>query len=185
MQCPTTAHLDALHHVLRYVHSTAGQGILLRGSHQLSPISWKSKKQTTISKSSSEAEYRAMAHATAELTWLVRLLEELGITDLKPIKLHCDNQSTLHIAKNSVFHERTKHIEIDCHFTRDKVMERLIELTYLPTRSQLADVLPKIMPSAQMLLSKLGMYCPPSSSLRGVKEPLSELSHYQLSNTVC
>lgn len=110
-----------------------------------------------------------MAHAAAELTWLIRLLEELGIEKLKPVKLHCDNQSALHIARNPVFHESTKHIEIDCHFTRDKVMEGMIELSYLPTKSQLADVLTKIMPSAQFqqLLSQLGMHSTPSSSLRG------------------
>lgn len=111
-----------------------------------------------------------MAQAASELTWLVRLLEELGVTTLKPLTLHCDNQSTIHIAKNPVFHERTKHIEIDCHFTRDKVMEGLIKLSYLPTRSQLADVLTKIMPPTQfqLLLSKLGMCSTQSSNLRGV-----------------
>lgn len=88
-----------------------------------------------------------MASAASEVVWTVRLLEELGITNLKPVTLHCDNQSALHIAKNPVFHERTKHIEIDCHFTRDKVMEGLLQLTYLPTQNQLADVLTKILPS--------------------------------------
>ena len=132
-----------------------------------SPISWKSKKQPTVSRSSTEAEYRAIASAASEVTWLVRLLEELGIKDLKPITLHCDNQSSIHIAKNPIFHERTKHIEIDCHFTREKIIEGLIQLTYLPTQSQLADVFTKILPSVQFndLLGKLGMFTPPS--LRG------------------
>lgn len=67
-----------------------------------------------------------MASAASEVTWTVRLLEELGVSNLQPITLHCDNQSAIHIAKNPVFHERTKHIEIDCHFTRDKVLEGLI-----------------------------------------------------------
>lgn len=102
-----------------------------------SPITWKSKKQSTISRSSSEAEYRAMASAAAEVTWLVRLLEDIGVTGLKPVTLLCDNQSAIQIAKNPIFHERTKHIEIDCHFTRNKVLESLIQLTYLPTKSQL------------------------------------------------
>lgn len=132
-----------------------------------SPISWKSKKQATVSRSSSEAEYRAMAGAAAEVTWMVRILQEIGVVNLKPVTLHCDNQSALHIARNPVFHERTKHIDLDCHFTREKVMEGLIELTYLPTTHQLADVFTKVLPSAQFtnLLSKLGMSSMPS--LRG------------------
>ena len=91
---------------------------------------------------------------------------------LKPVTLHCDNQSALHIAKNSVFHERAKHIELDCHFTRDKVMEGLIELTYLPTSDQSADVFTKSLPSAQFnsLMSKLDMVSP-VPNLRGVSTP--------------
>nr|XP_043629740.1 uncharacterized mitochondrial protein AtMg00810-like [Erigeron canadensis] len=148
LQNPQQIHLDGVHHLLRYLKGISGQGILLNGTDQLSlhaysdsdwaacpvtrrsvtgyviliggsPISWKSKKQSTISGSSSEAEYRAMAAAAAEITWLIRLLEEFGVTGLKPVTLHCDNQSALHVAKNPVFHERTKHIEIDCYFTRD------------------------------------------------------------------
>ncbi|KAL8120516.1 hypothetical protein AgCh_017628 [Apium graveolens] len=167
--------------------STAGQGILLQGADHLtlqaftdsnwgackdtrrsisgyvmllgkSPISWKSKKQGIVSKSSAEAEYRAMSNAASEITWLVRLLAELGMLCLKPVTLHCDNQSSIHIAKNPVHHERTKHIEIDVHFTRDKVLEGLIQLSYVPTTHQLADVFTKVLPSVQFteLLAKLG-----------------------------
>uniref|UniRef100_A0A803M4B8 Uncharacterized protein n=1 Tax=Chenopodium quinoa TaxID=63459 RepID=A0A803M4B8_CHEQI len=192
MQMPRSSHLQALTHTLNYVASTAGQGIIFKGGMDLrlqafsdsdwgacadtrrsitgyvmmlesSPISWKSKKQPTTSKSSSEAEYRAMAAASSEVAWLVRLLGDFGVTNLKPITLHCDNQSALHIAKNPVFHERTKHIDIDCHFTRDKVLEGLIQLTYLPTSSQLADIMTKILPSPQfnLLKSKLGMFDTP------------------------
>ena len=90
-----------------------------------SPVSWKSKKQCTVSRSSSEAEYTAMASIAAEITWIVRLLEELSLDKLKPITLHYDNQSAMYIAKNPVFHDRTKHIEVDCHFTWDKSVRRL------------------------------------------------------------
>ena len=93
-----------------------------------SPISWKSKKQSTVSRSSSEAEYRAMAAASSEITWLVRLLQELGIKDFLPVALKSDNQSGIQIGNNPIFYERTKHVELDCHVTRDKVMEGLIEL---------------------------------------------------------
>ena len=78
--------------------------------------------------------------------------------DLKPVTLHCDSQSTLQIARNPVPYDRTKHIEIDCHFTWEKVMEGLIQLTYLPTSSQLADVFTKILSASkfQDLLHKGG-----------------------------
>ena len=101
--------------------------------------------------------------ATTSAVWVVRLLEDLGVTNLKPVTLHCDNMSALHIAQNPVYHVRTKHIEAECHFTREKFMEGLLQLTYLPTTSQLADVFTKILPSTQFrtLLHKLGMYTPP------------------------
>jgi len=201
-------------HTLAYVQSTLHHGILLQGSNKLSlqgfsdsdwaacptsrrsvtgyiillgssPISWKSKKQGTVSRSSSEAEYRAMAQAASEITWLVRLLDELGVSNLTPVKLSCDNQSALHIAKNPVFHERTKHIEIDCHFTCDKVLEGLLQLHYLPTTSQIADVLTKVLPGPQFqqLLSKLGMVntLDPSSLRGGVEHDHLGAEHDHLS----
>lgn len=186
MQQPQSTHWDALVHTLHYVNSTCGQGIVLQGNNKLtlqafsdsdwgaccdsrrsvsgfvlllgnSPIRWKSKKQPTIARSSSEAEYRAIANAASEVTWVVRLLQEFGLSDLKPVTLHCDNISAIHIAKNPVFHERTKHIDLDCHFTREKILEGLLQLTYLPTKNQLVVVLTKILPFVHFkhLLSKL------------------------------
>ena len=109
-----------------------------------------------------------MSQAALEVTWLVRLLDELQIKNLRPVTLYCDNQSALHIAKNPIFHERTKHIEIDCHFTCDKILEGLLQLSYLSTTHQLADVFTKILPSTQhwFLSHKLGLFSP-HSSLRG------------------
>lgn len=106
-----------------------------------------------------------MASTASEVTWIVRLLEEIGVCNLKSVTLHCDNMSALNIAHNPVLHDRTKHIEIDCHFTHEKVMDGLLQLTYLPTSSQLADVFTKIIPSSQFqtLLSKLGMCTPPQA----------------------
>ena len=106
-----------------------------------------------------------MTSAASEITWIVRLLEELGVTNLKPVTLHCDYQCALSIAHNPELHDRTKHIEIDCHFTREKDMEGLLQLTYLPTSNQVADVFTKILPSSQFkhLLSKLGMHSPPQA----------------------
>ncbi|GAA0147130.1 transmembrane signal receptor [Lithospermum erythrorhizon] len=170
------------------MHSTSGFGLILHGDMKLSlqaysdsdwascpttrrsttgyvitldnsPISWKSKKQSTVSRSSAEVEYRAMTQAFSEVTWLVRLLADLGVKDLCRVTLNCDNNLTLHIAQNSVFHERTKHIDIDCHFRRDKVLEGLLILSHLPTNEQVGDILTKILPSHQheYIVSKLGL----------------------------
>ncbi|WVZ14137.1 hypothetical protein V8G54_011703 [Vigna mungo] len=94
-------------------------------------ISWKSKKQTTVSKSSSEAEYRSLASLTCELQWLQYLLKDLHIPCPTPYSVYCDNNSAIHIAKNPTFHERTKHIDIDCHVTRQKLQDGLIKLLHV------------------------------------------------------
>ena len=67
-----------------------------------------------MSRSSSEVEYRAFANVAFEVFWLIRLLKDLGVSSVQPVTIHCDNQSTMHIAKNPVLHDRTKHIEVDC-----------------------------------------------------------------------
>ena len=79
-------------------------------------VSWKSKKQTVFARSSAELEYRAMSYTTCELVWMKHLLEEFGFPQSGPMNLLCDNQTAVHMASNSVFHETTKHIEVDCHF---------------------------------------------------------------------
>lgn len=96
-------------------------------------ISWKSKKQLTVSRSSAEAEYRGLATVTSELIWVIQLLKDLHITSQTPSVIYCDNNAAISIASNPIFHERTKHIEIDCHFVRDKVLEGSIKL--LPVRT--------------------------------------------------
>ena len=100
-----------------------------------------------------------MANAASEVTWLVRLRQDLSVSIEKPITLFCDNQSTIHNAKNNVQHERTMHIEVDCHFTREKVLEELLQLSCLPTKNQISDLFTKILPSTHFrhFLSKLGV----------------------------
>lgn len=113
-----------------------------------------------MSTSFGEVEYRSMVAVTWELKWLKGLLLSLGVHHPKAIKLFCDSQSALHIANNSVFHERTKHIEVNCHFVRDTIVEGLISPLYIPTTYQLADIFTKAIRKSQFdyLLSKLGIF---------------------------
>ena len=91
-------------------------------------ISWRSMKQTVVARSSTEAEYRALAATTAELIWLRWLLQDLGVDCSTATKLHCDNRSAIQIAYNDVFYERTKHIEIDYHFIRHHLLQGTLVL---------------------------------------------------------
>ncbi|KAG7552999.1 Retrotransposon Copia-like N-terminal [Arabidopsis thaliana x Arabidopsis arenosa] len=188
MQTPRMAHFDAALRIIRFLKGSPGQGILLKASKDLtlevycdsdfqtcpltrrslsayvtllggSPISWKTKKQDTVSHSSAEAEYRAMSVALREIKWLRKLLKDLGIEQSAPARLFCDNKAALHIAANPVFHERTKHIESDCHSVRDAVRDGVITTHHVRTEEQLADIFTKALGRSQFLylMSKLGV----------------------------
>ena len=122
-------------------------------------VSWKSKKQHTISRISTEAEYRSVASAVSEVTWLLGLFTDLGVTIHMPILVFSDSKSAIQLAANPVFHERTKHIEIDCHFIRDKIKAKVISTVHVHTQQQLADLLTKGLSRTQhsYLLGKLGV----------------------------
>ena len=100
-----------------------------------------------------------MRRVCAELAWLSRLLTELEIDGITPIPLKCDSQAAIYIASNPVFHERTKHIDLDCHFVREKVQNGLITLSYVSTHDQLADIFTKSLanPKHGVAVSKLGL----------------------------
>ena len=139
---PRVPHLNATHHLLCYLKNSPSQGLFYSSSSTLKLtafsdadsttcpdtcksvsgfciflgdflVSWKSKKQTTISRSSTEAEYRALATSTIVLIWIKQLLHDFGLNLFLPDLLFCDNKAAIHNATNPIFHERTKHIEIN------------------------------------------------------------------------
>ncbi|KAH7560594.1 hypothetical protein JRO89_XS10G0050600 [Xanthoceras sorbifolium] len=141
MNCPTEEHMKAVYRVLRSAvdrRFTSGYCTYVWGNL----VTWRSKKQSVVSRSSAEAEYRAMSLGICEGIWLRRLLNELKIPIDGPMKLFCDNQSTILIAKNPIHHDRTKHM-IDRHFVKEKLDEGIVTLVYTPTKLQTADILTK------------------------------------------
>lgn len=189
VNAPRQPHLNAAHWILRYLKNDPGQGVFYSANSTLtlrgfadadwsncpetsrsisgycvflgdSLISWKSKKHDIVSRSSAEAEYRSMANATCELIWLNSMLEDLHVPLADTIVLYCDNEAALHIAKNSVYHERTKHFERDIHVVRERVAMGFLKTLHINTEHQLADVLTKPLTALQFnyLLSKIGLH---------------------------
>ncbi|KAL0444700.1 UNVERIFIED_CONTAM: Retrovirus-related Pol polyprotein from transposon RE1 [Sesamum latifolium] len=101
-------------------------------AHGSAPVSWKTKKQATVSMSTVEAEYRSMALVVCELTWSTYLLADLGVSVKLPVPFYCDNKATLHITENPVFLERTKHLEIDCYIVQNSRMVSFDLCLFLP-----------------------------------------------------
>jgi hypothetical protein len=110
-------------------------------------LSWSSKRQVTVSRSSAEAEYRAVAHAVAETVWLRQLLAELHRPIQQATIVYCDNISAVYMSSNPVQHRRTKHIEIDIHFVREKVALGQVRVLHVPTTAQFADIFTKGLPT--------------------------------------
>lgn len=110
-----------------------------------SPISWKSRKQASVALSTMEAEYAALSEVSREVIYLKRLLIHMGFEKYvtPPISVFCDNQSAIELSKNAVFHKRSKHIDINFHFTCELVDKKEIVIHYLQTDSMLADILTK------------------------------------------
>ncbi|XP_070015851.1 uncharacterized protein [Nicotiana sylvestris] len=143
--------------------STTGYVVYLDSS----PISWSSKKQRSVSRSSTEAEYRVVAATVSETNWLRSLLNELRFHISATPQIFCDNVSTTYICANPVFHSRMKHIAIDFHFVREQVQNKEIEVQHLHSANQVADILTKPLPRASFVkqFSKLGVV--DTTNLRG------------------
>ncbi|KAJ0922526.1 putative RNA-directed DNA polymerase [Helianthus annuus] len=172
MHKPSKSHLQIALRLLRYLKKSPGKGILFTKGTSFdltayadsdwgkcvetrrsvtgfciflgnSLVSWKSKKQNTVSRSSAEAEYRAMCSATCEIMWLANILKELNIQIELPISLFCDNSAAISITANPVFHDRTKHFEIDLFFLREKIASGFLKVISTVSKDQLADVFTK------------------------------------------
>jgi histone deacetylase 1/2 len=168
LHTPTTVHWTTVKRILRYLQGTISLGLRIRKSTSIllsafsdadwagcpddrrstggfavffgsNLISWSARKQATVSRSSTEAEYKALANATAEVIWVQTLLKELGVPQPRAACLWCDNIGATYLSANPVFHARTKHIEVDYHFVHERVARRLLDIRFIPSGDQLAD----------------------------------------------
>ncbi|KAJ0454457.1 putative RNA-directed DNA polymerase [Helianthus annuus] len=189
MHKPCQSHLDIALRLLRYLKQCPGKGVLFKKTGDFSVsgyvdsdwakclstrksvtgycvflgntlVSWKSKKQGFVSRSTAEAEYRAMCSAACEVMWIRNVLSELGIKCALPVSLFCDSKSAISISQNPVFHERTKHFELDLHFLREKIASGIIDPQKIASEQQIADIFTKGLNIAQheSLCEKLGMF---------------------------
>ncbi|RVW95017.1 Retrovirus-related Pol polyprotein from transposon TNT 1-94 [Vitis vinifera] len=188
MNNPTEKHMTVVIRILRYLKMTPGKGLFFQRTTKKeleifsdadwagsvtdrrstsgycsfvwgNLVTWRSKKQSVVARSSAEAEFRAMAQGICEGIWLNRLLEELRVPLKHPMVLYCDNQAAISIAKNPVHHDRTKHVEIDRHFIKEKIEEGVFKVSYTPTNCQTVDILTKALARVNFedLTEKLGM----------------------------
>jgi len=128
-------------------------------------ITWSNKKQNTVSLSSAEAEYQAICATTCEAVWLRRLLQDVGEEQIDTTTIRCDNQSSIKLANNPVFHKNTKNIDTQFHFVREKVQSKEIHLEYCNTCDNVADIFTKPLAKVkfQMFREMLGIFVNPFS----------------------
>ena len=178
MHQPLQSHWQAVKRILRYLQGTTSHGIHIEPCSQLhlfafcdadwgsdpdgrrsttgfcmflggNIISWMSKKQASVSHSSTEAEYRSLAATVAEITWLKSLISELRVPLTQAPIIYCDNLSTVMMTANPILHHRSKHFELDLHFVRENVARKLVYVCHIPSHEQTADVLTKSISSSR------------------------------------
>ncbi|XP_068644640.1 secreted RxLR effector protein 161-like [Aristolochia californica] len=209
LHAPTEDHFLAVKHIFRYIKGTLHFGLSFRPSivpgalvgysdadwagcpdirHSTSGysiyagnnlVSWSARKQPTVSHSSCESEYRALAMTTAELLWLTHLLYDLKVPVPQPPLLLCDNKSAIFLSSNPVSHKRAKHVELDYHFLRELVVVGKLRTQFVPSHLQVADIFTKSVsrPLFEFFRSKLHVCSNPTLRLRGgVEDTVKDIS---------
>ncbi|KAJ0520490.1 putative RNA-directed DNA polymerase [Helianthus annuus] len=172
MHQPQKDHMEAVLRIIRYLKGTTGHGILFKPNGHLETqlytdadwagdkgdrrstsgyftlvggnlVTWRSKKQKVVALSSAEAEFRGIARGVTEVLWIRRLLTEIGYPPQETSKIWSDNEAAIQISENPVQHDRTKHIEVDRHFIKEKLEAGIITLPFVRSEDQLADILTK------------------------------------------
>ena len=206
IQRPQEPHAQAVKHLYRYLKGTINFAMLYRRGEESNlrgftdadwaadahdrksttgyvfflgntPITWNSRKQPTVALSSTESEYMAITEGAKEAVWLRRLLSEIhAINAHTPTTIHGDNQDSLNLAHNPIFHGRTKHIEIKHHFIREKIQTGEIDLKFTPTSEQLADILTKALgrTAFERLREQLGLVQIESPKTQVEEKPLQK-----------
>ncbi|KAH9726802.1 hypothetical protein KPL70_008430 [Citrus sinensis] len=188
MHSPSEEHMDAVYRILRYLKCAPGKGLLFSKNNvsniegytdsdwagdqttrrstsgyftfvEGNLVTWRSKKQKVVARSSAEAEFRGMAQGVCEMLWIKNILKDLGIDYAKPMNLKCDSKAAIEIAQNPVQHDRTKHVEVDRHFIKEKLDEKTIQFPFVQSGDQLADILTKVVSGRVFhdIIDKLGM----------------------------
>ncbi|PRQ50961.1 putative RNA-directed DNA polymerase [Rosa chinensis] len=196
MHHPRSTHLVAVKRIFRYLKGTPNHGLTFtKGPFLLTTfsdadwagcpidrrsttgycvflgnnlISWSAKKQSSVSRSSTEAEYRALALSVAEVLWLCYLFRDLRISLRQPPSFYCDNVSSIALAANPVLHSRTKHVDIDYHFIREPIARRSIQVHHVSSSANLADIFTKSLSKQRFCSLTSKLIAPhPRISLRG------------------
>ncbi|KAJ9556676.1 hypothetical protein OSB04_011290, partial [Centaurea solstitialis] len=175
MHQPQKEHMEAVMRIIQYLKGTPGRGIVFKRNGHLNVeaftdadwasnpngrrstsgfftllggnlVTWRSKKQKVVSLSSAESEFRGIVKGVTEILWLKKLMKEIGFPIRLPTRLFCDNEAAISISENPVQHDRTKHVEVDRHFIKEKIEDGTVELPYVKSEEQLADILTKAIP---------------------------------------